>query len=220
MNDQTRYDPGEELANSVTHSAGLLLAIAGLVFMLDRAIEYGDIWHRVSSAVFGLSLIILYASSALYHGIRNASIKSRLQLLDHSAIYVLIAGSYTPFMLVNLRGPWGWSMLAVVWSLAIAGIVFEFKPGPPRKRVTVGLSVAMGWCVVVVAGPMLRSVDSNGLWLLLLGGLFYTAGIAFYLWRSLRHHHAIWHLFVLAGSAAHYFAVLFFVIPFQSPHHG
>ena len=218
MTDQTRYTSGEELANSATHAAGLLLAIAGMAFMLDRAMETGDIWRWASSLVFGLSLVLLYASSALYHGIRKTNIKSKLQQLDHSAIYVLIAGSYTPFMLVNLRGPWGYSVLAVVWSLAIAGIIFEFKPGPPSKRVTVGLSVAMGWCGVAVAGPMLRSVEANGLWLLLIGGLFYTAGISFYLWRSLRYHHAIWHLFVMAGSAAHYFSVLFYVLP--STHHG
>ena len=208
MPDSARYTAGEEIANSATHSAGLLLSIAGLAVMLQRAIEFGDIWHRISSAIFGGSLITLYASSAVYHGIRNKSTKLKLQLVDHSAIYVLIAGTYTPFMLVNLRGPWGWSVLAIVWSLAIVGIVFEFKPGPPRKKVTVGLSVAMGWCGVVVAGPMLRAVETDGLLLILLGGILYTTGIGFYLWRSLRHHHAVWHLFVLAGSAAHYFSVL------------
>ena len=213
MSEKARYTAGEELANSATHVSGVVLATVGLVVMLNRAVEYGDIWHRVSSVVFGLSLIILYASSALYHGLRSAAIKARLQLVDHAAIYVLIAGSYTPFMLVNLRGPWGWSVLAVVWTLAIAGIVFEFKPGPPSKKVTVGLSVAMGWCGFAIAGPMIRAVDADGLWLLLIGGLFYTAGIGFYLWKSLRYHHAIWHLFVLAGSAAHYFSILYFVIP-------
>ena len=213
MSERARYTAGEEWANSATHAAGLLLSLAGLLFMLDRATEFGDVWHQTSSVVFGLSLVILYASSALYHGLRNPAIKAKLQLLDHAAIYVLIAGSYTPFMLVNLRGPWGWSVLAFVWILAVAGIVFEFKPGPPSKKVTVGLSVAMGWCGVAVASPMIRAVEADGLWLLLTGGLFYTAGIGFYLWKKLRYHHAIWHLFVLAGSAAHYFSVLFFVIP-------
>jgi hemolysin III len=220
MSEQLRYTTGEEMANSATHAAGVLLSIAGLVVMLGRAVEYGDVWHRISSIVFGLSLITLYSSSALYHGLRNAIIKARLQLVDHAAIYVLIAGSYTPFMLVNLRGPWGWSVLAIVWSLAIAGVVFEFKPGPPSKKVTVGLSVAMGWCGVAIAGPMLRSVETNGLWLLLMGGLFYTLGIVFYLAKNLRYHHAIWHLFVLAGSAAHYFSILYFVIPVNGSNHG
>ena len=213
MSERARYTSGEERANSLTHTAGLLLAIAGLVVMFGRAVEFGDIWHRVSSAVFGFSLMFLYAMSALYHGFRNTDTKARLQLFDHAGIYVLIAGSYTPYMLVNLRGPWGWSVLAIVWTLAIAGIVFEFRPGPPSKKVTVWLSVAMGWCGVAVAKPMLDRVDADGLWLLLIGGLFYTAGIGFYLWKTLRYHHAIWHLFVLAGSVAHYFSVLYFVIP-------
>lgn len=213
MSEQARYTTGEELANSATHAAGVLLSIAGSVVMLDRALESGDIWRSVSSVVFGASLIFLYCSSALYHGVGKPAIKARLQQLDHAAIYVLIAGSYSPFMLVNLRGPWGWSVLAIVWSLAIAGIVFEFKSGPPGKKITVGLSVAMGWCGFAIAGPMIRLVDADGLWLLLIGGLFYTAGIGFYLWKSLRYHHAIWHLFVLAGSVAHYFSVLYFVIP-------
>lgn len=213
MSEQARYTVGEELANSATHAAGVLLSIAGLVVMLGLALESGDIWRTVSSVVFGASLIFLYGSSALYHGVRKSAIKARLQQLDHAAIYVLIAGSYTPFMLVSLRGPWGWSAMAFLWSLALAGMVFEFKPGPPSKKVTVGLSVAMGWCVMVLAEPMFRAVAANGLWLLLIGGLFYTAGIGFYLWKKLRYHHAIWHLFVLAGSVAHYFSVLYFVIP-------
>ena len=217
MTDTARYTPGEEIANSMTHAFGLLLSILGMLLLIDRATVSGDVWRMVSGIVFGLSLILLYASSAAYHGFRGARIKSVLQIVDHAAIYVLIAGTYTPFMLVSLQGPWGWSVLASVWTLAIAGIVFEIMPGAPSKKVTVGLSVAMGWLIVAAAGPLLDSVETGGLLLLLLGGLFYTGGIGFYLWRGLRHHHAIWHLFVLAGSAAHYFAILYYVMP-VNPH--
>jgi hemolysin III len=218
MSKTARYTRGEEIANSMTHGFGLLLSVFGMLVLIDRASATGDVWRLTSGIVFGLSLILLYASSAAYHGFRAEGLKTKLQIVDHAAIYVLIAGTYTPFMLVSLQGPWGWSVLAGVWSLAIAGIVFEILPGAPSKKVTVGLSVAMGWLIIVAGKPLLESVATGGLLLLLLGGLFYTGGIGFYLWRGLRHHHAIWHLFVLAGSAAHFFAILFYVMPVDS--HG
>lgn len=210
------YTRGEEIANSLTHGLGIVLAIAGLAVMAAFATANGTVWHIVACSIFGATLILLYTSSTLYHGIPLAGAKPFLRTLDHAAIFLLIAGTYTPFMLVNLRGPWGWSLLAVIWSLAVAGIVLRLFLRGRRHGLVVGIYVAMGWAIVVAVQPMLAHVAAGGLALLAGGGLAYTAGVAFYRWRSLRFHHAIWHGFVLLGSALHFFAVLFYVIPWPA----
>ncbi len=210
------YTLGEEIANSVIHGVGIVLGIAGLGVLTAFASLYGDAWHITSCSIFGAALIFLYTTSTLYHGIPLPRVKAVLRTLDHSAIFVLIAGTYTPFLLVNLRGPWGWSLLACIWGLAIVGIILRVVRGRRSTLVSVGLYIAMGWAVVIAIKPLLNHVATGGLVLLLLGGLSYTLGVGFYVWKRLPYHHAIWHLFVLAGSILHFFAILFYVIPLAS----
>ena len=209
----TNYSVGEEIAHSITHGIGALLSIAGLAVLVSSASFNGDAWHIVSSSVYGATLIILYSTSTLYHAITHPRAKSVLQLLDHAAIYLLIAGTYTPFLLVSLRGGWGWSLFAVIWGLAITGIVFEFIDSTRFKKLSLWLYLGMGWIVLLAIKPMLAVVETGGLILLLLGGLSYSLGVIFYVREQMAYHHAIWHLFVLAGSVFHFFAVFFYVIP-------
>ena len=207
---------GEEIASSVIHGVGVVLAITGLAVLTALAALRGDAWHVVGCAVFGTTLVLLYTASTLYHSIPLPRAKQVLRVLDHSAIYLLIAGTYTPFCLVTLRGPWGFSLLAVVWSLALFGVSSR---AALSKRFPVGsvlVYVLLGWAVVVALNPLVRRLAGGGVALLAAGGVLYTAGIAFYGWRRLPYHHAVWHAFVLAGSVMHFFAVLLYVIP-QAP---
>ena len=208
-----RYSFSEEIANSVIHGIGIVLAIGGLGVLTAFASVYGNAWHIVSCSVFGATLVILYTSSTLYHSIQLPRAKTVLRILDHSAILLLIAGTYTPFTLVNLRGPWGWSLFSIVWGLAFLGIIFRVTILRRRMTVFFLLYLIMGWLVVVAFKSMLASIATGGLVLLLLGGVVYTIGIGFYAWRRLPYNHAIWHVFVLIGSVLHFFAVLFYVIP-------
>jgi len=209
----TGYSVKEEIVHSVTHGIGLLLSVLGLVTLLVYSGQYGDAWHVVSSSIYGATLIALYASSTLYHAITIPDLKRVLQKLDHAAIFLLIAGTYTPFTLVNLRGGWGWTLFGMVWSIAIAGMVMELIVSKRYQRVSIALYLGLGWLVMIAIEPMLASVASGGLLLLLAGGLFYSLGVIFYVWKTLLYHHAIWHLFVLAGSVCHFFAVFVYVIP-------
>lgn len=208
-----RYSLGEEIANSITHGIGVVLAIAALCVLTLLAASHGDVWHVVSVSVYGTTLILLYTASTLYHSIQKQSIKDILRNLDHSAIYLLIAGTYTPFTLVSLRGPWGWWLFGVIWGLALLGIVFQFLPLRQRKIVSMILYFGMGWAVVAAIKPLLQSVEAGGILFLVLGGLAYTVGILFYAWEKMSYNHAVWHLFVLAGSVLHFVAVLFYVLP-------
>jgi hemolysin III len=207
------YSVGEEIAHAVTHGLGLLLSIGALAVLVVAASLRGNVWHVVGCAVFGATLVLLYAASTLYHSIHHQRAKRVLRKLDWSAIFLLIAGSYTPFTLVSLRGGWGWTLLALVWVLAILGIVLQVTIPARVRRVSVAIYLAMGWLVVIALGPLVRSLHPGGLLLLLLGGLAYTLGLVFYGWRRLPYHHAVWHLFVLAGSACHFSCVLGYVIP-------
>jgi hemolysin III len=207
------YTFGEEIAHAVTHGVGLLLSIAGLAVLVVAASVRGDAWHVAGCAVFGVTLVLLYAASTLYHSIHHQRAKRVLRKLDWSAIFLLIAGSYTPFTLVSLRGGWGWTLLALVWGLAVLGIVLQVTFPVRVRRLSVAIYLAMGWLVLIAIEPLVRSLHSEGLVLLVLGGLAYTLGLAFYAWRRLPYNHAIWHLFVLAGSACHFSCVLGYVIP-------
>ncbi len=209
----SRYSKGEEIANSITHGIGIILAIGGLVVLIVFAALYGNAWHIVSCSIFGAALILLYAASTLYHAIQRPEAKSILRILDHSAILVLIAGTYTPITLVSLHGAGGWTLFGIIWGLAVLGIVIETTRLRRYRAALIALYVIMGWAVVAAVKPMMHNVGSGGLWLLLSGGLAYTGGIAFYVWDRLPYNHAIWHLFVLAGSIFHYFAVLLYIIP-------
>jgi hemolysin III len=207
------YTLREEIANSVTHGFGLVLAVAALVVMATAAARNGDAWHVASCSVFGTTLVLLYAASTLYHSIQHERFRPVLRALDHSAIFLLIAGTYTPFMLVSLRGPWGWSLFAVVWALGITGIILRIVLRERLHGVFVALYLTMGWVVILAIGPLLDNLATGGLLLLAGGGLAYTGGIVFYLWDRLPYNHAIWHGFVLLGSALHFLAVFFYVIP-------
>ncbi|MBN8429878.1 hemolysin III family protein [Microbulbifer salipaludis] len=212
----SRYSFGEEIANSVIHGVGALLAIAGLGVLCSFAALRGDVWHIVSSSIYAATLILCFSASTLYHSITHVSAKQILRTLDHSSIFLLIAGTYTPFTLVTLRGPWGWWLFGIIWGLALVGLIIQFTPLKKIRALSITLSALMGWVVIAAIKPLMDNLASGGLLLLVLGGLCYTGGIAFYLWRSLRYHHAIWHLFVLAGGVLHFFAVLFYVIPAAS----
>jgi hemolysin III len=205
-----RAGRGEAIANSLTHGLGAVLSLAGLVVLAVAARRQGSAAALVGCVVFGSALVLLYTSSTLYHSLGHVHERARgvLRALDHSAIFLLIAGTYTPFTLVSLRGPWGWSLFAVVWSLAVAGIVLRLALRRRPTALFVALYLAMGWCVVVALRPLVAAVPPAGVALLVAGGLAYSVGVVFYLWRSLPYHHAIWHAFVLAGSGLHYAAVL------------
>ncbi|SFR50851.1 hemolysin III [Pseudidiomarina maritima] len=213
MSKHKAYSVAEEIAHALTHGVGAIAAIVGLVFMLVWAVSYGDTFHVVSASIYGASLILLYLASTLYHAFPWPRLKALFQQMDHAAIYVLIAGTYTPFALVNLRGAWGWTLLAVVWSIAFIGVIMEVAMKERKKWLSLSLYLGLGWMALVVIKPMLETVEAGGLWLLLAGGLAYTFGVIFYVWKSLRFHHAIWHVFVLAGSVLHFFSVFYFVLP-------
>jgi hemolysin III len=210
---QQQYSIAEEITHSITHGTGLLLAIAGLAVLTSFASLYGDAWHIVSCSIYGATLIFMYMSSTLYHGIPIPAAKKVLKFIDHSAIYLLIAGTYTPFTLVSLRGTWGWALFGTVWGLALLGLILQATPLRRNGKLRVALYIIMGWVIVVAAQPLASSISVGGLSLLLLGGLAYTIGVVFFAWESLHFNHAIWHLFVLAGSALHFFAILLYVIP-------
>ena len=207
------YTPREELANRLTHGLGVVFSIAGLVLMVVFATLHGDAWHVVSTAIFGGTLVLLYASSTLYHSFGSEPHKRVLQKFDHAAIFLLIAGTYTPFVLVTLRGAWGWSLFGVVWGLAVIGVALKFWFAGRFRFVSTGIYLGMGWLVMIALKPLVAALPAAGLRLLIAGGLCYTGGAVFYLWKRLPYHHAIWHLFVLGGSACHWAAVFYYVIP-------
>lgn len=207
------YSLGEEIANSITHGIGTLLALAGLIVLVSTAAHHGNVWHIVGSSIFGATMILLYLASTLYHSIPAQGVKKVLRRLDHVAIYLLIAGTYTPFLLVNLRGPWGWSLFALVWAVALTGIVLKVTPLGYKRGLSLTLYLVLGWIILIAVKPLLDHLEPGGIRLLVAGGLAYTSGVAFYTWRRLPYNHAIWHLFVLTGTCLHFFAVLFYVIP-------
>jgi hemolysin III len=203
----------EETINAVTHGLGALLGLGGMAVLVVMASLHGDVWHIVSCSIYGFTLVLLFSSSTVYHSCRGERAKHICRIVDHASIYLLIAGTYTPFLLVNLRGRWGWSLFGVIWGLALAGIVFQVYFVHRFRVVQTLIYLAMGWLVVIAIKPLLTRVPRPGLMWLLLGGLFYTVGAIFYLWKKLPYHHAVWHLFVLGGSICHYFAILFYVVP-------
>ena len=202
-----RYSLGEEIAHSITHGAGAVLSALGLVLLVLRAVQTGDPWRIASFAIFGAALIVLYTASSIYHALRPPRARRVFKILDHGAIYLLIAGSYTPFLLVSLRGAWGWSLFGIVWGLAAAGILFKVFYAGRFKLASTLIYLGMGWLIVVAITPVLAAVPPGALLWLLAGGLFYSGGTVFYLWRGMKYHHAVWHAFVLAGSFCHFWAV-------------
>lgn len=200
----------EEVANSISHGLGLLLALVALPILVLAAIKAGSTHFIVGVSVFGGTMIILYLASTLYHSVTHDAAKQLFRLFDHAAIFLLIAGSYTPFSLGVLRGPWGWSLLAIVWSLAIIGIILKIRKRTRHSRISIVLYVIMGWLAIVAVKPMLLLIPAPGIVLIFAGGLAYTGGLAFFAAHRIRYNHFIWHLFVIAGTTCHFFAVLWY----------
>ena len=203
----------EEFANSVTHGLGLALSLGGLVVLVVLAAIRGTAWHIVTCSVYGATLVILYAASTLYHAVRTPRAKRVLRILDHAAIYLLIAGTYTPFTLVRLRGGLGWTLFGLVWGLALAGILFKIFHVERFPIASTLIYLSMGWLVLIAWKPVMAALPGGSLAWLLAGGLAYTAGVIIFAIERIPYNNAIWHLFVLAGSICHYFAVLFYILP-------
>jgi hemolysin III len=204
---------GEEIAHAITHGLGSLASVAGLVVLVVLAARHGDARLIVGVSIFGACMVVLYTASTLYHALTPPRAKRIFEILDHGAIYLLIAGTYTPFTLSVLGGGWGWSLFGVAWGLAGLGIVYEVVFRRPWKRLSLLFYLALGWLVVVAVRPLMEALAPAGLLLLVLGGVAYSLGAVFYAWRGFPYHHAVWHVFVLAGSALHFLCVLFYVIP-------
>jgi hemolysin III len=201
-----------EKFNAWTHLVGAILATIGAIWMLTVATMTGDIWKIVSVAVYGVALVLLYSASTVYHSVRGRA-KVLMQKVDHFSIYLLIAGSYTPFCLVTLRGPWGWTLFGIVWALAIIGILQEIKPRSEARVMSIVIYAVMGWIVLVAVKPLMAALGMAGFVWLALGGVFYTVGIIFFAFDTrVRHFHGIWHLFVIAGSLLHFVAITRYVL--------
>ena len=207
------YSKREELANWTTHLFATLFSISALVLMVIYSARFGDAYHVVSSSVYGATLILLFGASTLYHLVPVSRAKNVFQKLDHAMIYLLIAGTYTPYTLVVLRGAWGWSIFGVVWGIALTGLLIDVTMSKRMSWLSVTIYLCLGWLMLVAAKPLLVNLAGNGIVLLLTGGMFYSFGVIFYLWKTLPFQHAIWHVFVVAGSLCHFFSIFFYVIP-------
>jgi hemolysin III len=201
---------GEEIANSISHGLGLILAIIALPILVVSAMRVGSTHFMVGASVFGATMVLLYLASTLYHSVAHEQTKRLCRLFDHSAIFLLIAGTYTPFTLGVLRGAWGWTLLAIIWCLAITGIVVKALPRTRHSWISMVLYLVMGWLAVVAIKPIFQLVPMPGILLIFAGGVAYTSGLAFFAARRLRYSHFIWHLFVIAGTTFHFFAVLWY----------
>jgi len=213
MADTHTYSKKEEIANAITHGIGSLLSVAALTVLLIFASIYGSIWHVVTFAVFGTTMLLLYLSSTLVHSFPEGKLKDLFEIFDHTSIYLFIAGTYTPFTLAVIKGPLGWSLFGTVWGIALCGAVFKSFFTKKFLFLSTVFYIAMGWIIVIAWKPLMMGLPLGGILLLVAGGLAYTLGTVFYVWRGFRYHHMVWHLFVLAGSACHFFAVLFYVLP-------
>ena len=207
------YTDAEEFAHAATHGIGVILSVAGLAWMLYLSIGTGDSWRIAASIVYGTSLIALFLSSTIYHSLHASPKRDLLKLLDHCAIYLLIAGTYTPFLIVAMRGPTGWWVFSAIWLLAALGIFAKLRFGHRYPRTSLVGYLLMGWMVVLAGPEVAEAVGSEGMRLLVAGGLSYTVGAAFYAAKRLNYSHTIWHLFVLAGGICHYMAVVLYVLP-------
>jgi hemolysin III len=204
----TVESPREELFNALTHGLGATAALAGGAVLITLAALFGDGWQLTASIVFGITLLLLYVASTLYHAIQHPVVKGRLKVFDHCAIYLLIAGTYTPFTLIGLRGPVGWTLFGVIWALAVFGVIFKLFYTGRFELLSTLVYIAMGWLIIVAAKPAMAALDAWTFGWLLAGGVFYTLGTFFYHRPSMRYSHAVWHMFVIGGSVCHYIAVM------------
>lgn len=200
---------GEEIVNSITHGIGALLSVAALVFLVILSVNHGDTMHVVSFSIYGSTLILLYLSSTLYHSFSSPRIKNLFARFDHVSIFLLIAGTYTPILLTSIRGVWGWTLFGIIWGLAIVGAVIRSIYLHRFRKLMVAVYLLMGWMFVIAGKQVYLSLPTDSLIFLVLGGVAYSVGVIFYMWRKLPYSHGIWHLFVLAGSVLHFFAIYF-----------
>lgn len=213
MNKVNTFSLGEEIANAITHGVGTILSVAGLVVLIIFSALYGSAWHVVSFTIFGVTMVFLYTSSTLLHSLPNGRAKNVFEILDHSSIYFFIAGTYTPFLLVVIRGTLGWTLFGIVWGMAIAGTIFKVFFVKRFVLFSTVMYVLMGWLIVFAWPTLTEQLAKGGIILLMLGGLLYTLGAIFYVWRLFKFHHMVWHLFVLTATILHYFAILIYVLP-------
>lgn len=206
---QTR---AEEIGNATTHAMGALLSLVAIALLIIFASNQNDGLKLISSIVFGSTLLLMYVSSTIYHSLSNPKLKHVFRILDHASIYLLIAGSYTPFVLVTLKGPWGWSLFTIVWSLAVLGVIFKLFFVHRFEVLSTLIYLLMGWMAVVAIKPIYQHLPVGGMACVVAGGLCYTVGVIFFAWERLKFSHVLWHLFVLAGSIFHFFAVLLYVV--------
>jgi len=207
------YSPFEEAVNIYSHLIGLGLSIAGLVFLIIRASTYGDVWHVVSFTIFGSSLIVLYSASSIYHYAKKPVVRSRLRVFDHAAIYVLIAGTYTPFTLVTLHGVLGWSIFGITWGMALIGIILKIFYTGRFGIISTSMYILMGWIIIFAINPLIANFSAMGISWLVAGGLSYTFGAILYSIKKVPLNHALFHILVLVGSSCHYIAVYYYVLP-------
>ncbi len=210
-----QYTASEEIANCLSHGLGVLLSLVAAAVLVSRSLALGDSLRVVAFSVYGASLVLLYSASTAYHAAKSDERRRRLRVLDHAAIFLLIAGTYTPVTLVTLTGVWGWGLFGLIWSLALVGVVSKLFFVGTHKGFIASIYVVMGWLVLLAAKPMLASMPTGGIYWLLAGGAAYTGGTVFYAWKRLPYNHAIWHLFVLAGSGCHFVCMLLYVLPAQ-----
>ena len=203
------FSKEEEISNSITHGIGVILSIAALVVLIVFASLYGNVWHVVSFTLFGATMLLLYTSSTLLHALKPGRAKDFFEIMDHSSIYFFIAGSYTPFLLVAVQSATGWTLFGIVWGLAIAGTIFKAFFVKKFLFTSTFLYVVMGWLIVFVWNDLVADIHPTSLILLIIGGLLYTVGAIFYIWKLFKHHHAVWHIFVLSATVCHFFAVLY-----------
>lgn len=207
------YPHLEEKTNIISHAIGLVLSVVALVLMLFRAGIYGDVWKVISAAIFGASLVSLYAASTFYHSVKDPKLRSRLRIIDHATIYALIAGTYTPFTLVTLHGPVGWTVFGVSWGMALIGLVLKLFFTGKFNVLSTLMYVFMGWIIIFAIKPLMSSLSPEGLFWLFTGGIAYTTGAVIYSIKKIKFNHAIFHIFVLLGSACHFISVYFYVLP-------
>ncbi|MCM3038320.1 hemolysin III family protein [Paenibacillus motobuensis] len=207
------YPRREEVANAITHGIGAMLSLAGLVLLIVFSSLQGTAWHVVSFTIYGVSMLLLYVCSTLVHSFKEGKVKDLFEFFDHSSIYLFIAGTYTPLLLIAVRGPLGWSLFGVVWGIALLGVLFKAFFVKRFLFMSTIFYLIMGWLIIIAWGPLTAAIPQPGIVLIVTGGILYTLGTIFYVWRIFPYHHAIWHLFVLAGSVTHFFAILLYLLP-------
>lgn len=212
MSETHTFTKGEEIANAITHGIGAILSIVALVLLIVTSAIHGTSWHIVSFTLFGCSMLLMYTCSTMLHSLPAGRAKDIFEILDHSSIYYFIAGTYTPFLFLVIQGWLGWTIFGIVWGLAIGGTVFKSFFAKKFVFYSTLLYVLMGWLIVFAWKPIYHNLHPNGIALLIIGGLFYTLGSVFYVWRGFKFHHTLWHLFVIGGSVAHFFCVFLYLI--------